>query len=254
MRGLKGKNILVTGGASGIGQATATRFLEEGCNVCVLDRSADARARVSDELPGLSAVIDADVSDRDQAQAAVDKAVDSMGSVDVLINNAGISIRHDFLDITQENWAAVIGVNLTGVFNMAQISARHMMDKGAGVILNTASTGGTTGYPHYSDYCASKGGVIALTRAMALELAPVVRVNAISPGYVLTPMQRAEYTDEMLDAVNSKVPLGRHAKPEEIGALFAYLASEDGAFATGQVYVMDGAETTGGLCSQWSHD
>ena len=96
--------------------------------------------------------------------------------------------------------------------------------------------------------------VIALTLAMALELAPTVRVNAISPGYVLTPMQRAEYSDAMLDAVNRKIPLGRHARPEEIAALFAFLASEDAAFATGQVYVMDGAETTGGLCSQWSHD
>jgi len=254
MRGLKGKNVLVTGGASGIGQATATRFLEEGCNVCVLDRSAEARTRVSEEMPELAAVIDADVADRESAQAAVDEAISCMGSVDVLINNAGISIRHDFLDITMENWAAVMGVNLTGVFNMAQIAARHMMDKGSGVIVNTASTGGTQGYPHYADYCASKGGVIGLTRTMALELAPVVRVTAISPGYVLTPMQRAEYTDEMLDAVNKKIPMGRHAKPEEIGALFAFLASDDGGFATGQVYVMDGAETTGGLCSQWSHD
>ena len=116
------------------------------------------------------------------------------------------------------------------------------------------STAGNNGYPHYADYSASKGGVIALTQAMALELAPVVRVNAISPGYVLTPMQRAEYTDEMLDAVNRKIPLGRHAKPEEIAALFAFLASEDAAFATGHVYVMDGAETTGGLCSQWAHN
>jgi NAD(P)-dependent dehydrogenase (short-subunit alcohol dehydrogenase family) len=206
------------------------------------------------ELPELAAAIDADVSDRAQAEAAINEAIERMGSIDVLINNAGISIRHDFLDITPENWDAVVGVNLTGIFNMAQLSARHMVDKGSGVIVNTASTAGTRGYPHYADYSASKGGVVALTYAMALELAPVVRVNAISPGYVLTPMQRAEYSDEMLDAVNRKIPLGRHAKPEEIGALFAFLASEDAAFATGQVYVMDGAETTGGLCSQWSHD
>ena len=254
MRGLKGKNVLVTGGASGIGQATAARFLEEGCAVCVVDRSADARARVVDELPELSAVIDADVSNMGQVKSAFQAAVDCMGSVDVLINNAGISIRHDFLDITPENWDKVLGVNLTGVFNMAQTAARHMMDKGSGVIINTASTAGNNGYPHYADYSASKGGVIALTQAMALELAPTVRVNAISPGYVLTPMQRAEYTDEMLDAVNRKIPMGRHAKPEEIAALFAFLASEDAGFATGQVYVMDGAETTGGLCSQWSHE
>ncbi len=254
MRGLKGKNVLVTGGASGIGQATAARFLEEGCAVCVVDSSADARVRVLEELTGLSAAIDADVSDMDQVRAACQQAIDEMGSIDVLINNAGISIRHDFLDITPENWDKVVGVNLTGVFNMAQTVACHMVDKGSGVIINTASTAGSDGYPHYADYSASKGGVIALTRAMALELAPAVRVNAISPGYVLTPMQRAEYTDEMLAAVNKKIPLGRHAKPEEIGALFAFLASEDAAFATGHVYVMDGAETTGGLCSQWAHD
>ena len=254
MRGLTGRKVVVTGGASGIGQATAQRFLEEGCAVCVVDRSAEARARVEQELPGLTAVIAADVARLDQVQAAFSEAIDCMGSVDVLVNNAGISIRHDFLDITPEEWDQVLGVNLSGVFYMAQTAARHMMDKGSGVILNTASTAGSTGYPHYADYSASKGGVIALTLAMALELAPTVRVNAVSPGYVLTPMQRAEYTDAMLEGVNRKIPLGRHAKPEELAALYAFLASEDAAFASGQVYVMDGAETTGGLCSQWSHD
>lgn len=254
MRGLKGRKVLVTGGASGIGQATAARFLEEGCAVSVIDRDAGNRARVARELPGLAAVIGADVSDLAEVRRAFAEAVGRMGSVDVLINNAGISIRHGFLEITQDEWNAVLGVNLTGVFNMAQTAARHMMEKGSGVILNTASTAGTTGYPHYADYSASKGGVIALTRAMSLELAPTVRVNAISPGYVLTPMQRAEYTDAMLAAVNRKIPMGRHAKPEEIAGLFAFLASDDAAFTTGQVYVMDGAETTGGLCSQWKHD
>ncbi len=254
MRGLKGKSVLVTGGASGIGQATATRFLEEGCAVCVLDQSAEARERVAAELPALAGVIDADVSDSEQVRTAVGEAIERMGSLDVVINNAGISIRHDFLEITEENWDKVVGVNLKGVFLVAQAAARHMVAQGSGVILNTASTAGNIGYPHYADYSASKGGVIPLTLAMALELAPTVRVNAISPGYVLTPMQRAEYSDAMLAAVNRKIPLGRHAKPEEIAALFAFLASEDAGFATGQVYVMDGAETTGGLCSQWTHE
>jgi NAD(P)-dependent dehydrogenase (short-subunit alcohol dehydrogenase family) len=254
MRGLKGKNVVVTGGASGIGLATAERFLEEGCSVCVLDRNDEALSRAIAERPDLAGAIEADVSSLEQVQAAFAEAIDRMGSVDVLINNAGISIRHDFLHITPEEWDRVLDVNLKGVFYAAQTAARHMVDRGSGVILNTASTAGSTGYPHYADYSASKGGVIALTLAMALELAPTVRVNAISPGYVLTPMQRAEYTDEMLDAVNRKIPLGRHAKPEEIAALFAFLASEDGAFATGQVYVMDGGETTGGLCSQWAHE
>jgi meso-butanediol dehydrogenase/(S,S)-butanediol dehydrogenase/diacetyl reductase len=145
MRGLKGKNVLVTGGASGIGQATATRFLDEGCAVCVLDRSAEARIRVANELPDLTAVIDADVSSLEQVQAAFAEAIDRMGSVDVVINNAGISIRHDFLDITPDEWDAVLGVNLKGVFYVAQTAARHMMDEGSGVILNTASTQATTG-------------------------------------------------------------------------------------------------------------
>jgi len=254
MRGLKGKNVLVTGGASGIGQATATRFLEEDCAVCVLDRSAEARERIATELPALTGVIDADVSNHQQVQAAIGEAIERMGSIDVVINNAGISIRHDFLDITPKEWDEVLSVNLTGIFQVAQAAARHMVSRGSGVILNTASTAGSTGYPHYADYSASKGGVIALTRAMALELAPTVRVNAVSPGYVLTPMQRAEYSDAMLDALNRKIPFGRHARPEEIAALYAFLASDDAAFTTGCVYVMDGGETVGGLCSQWTHE
>ncbi len=254
MRGLKGKNVIVTGGASGIGQATAARFLEEGSSVCVFDCDAAARGRVLEELPGMTAAIDVDVSERAQVEAGFAEAIEQMGSVDVLINNAGISIRHDFLDITPEEWDKVLAVNLTGIFHVAQVAARHMVEKGGGVILNTASTACNTGYPHYADYNASKGGVMALTLAMSLELAPTVRVNAISPGYTLTPMQRAEYSDEMLAAVNSKIPMGRHAKPEEIAALFAFLASDDSGFATGREYVMDGAETTGGLCSQWKHE
>ncbi len=245
MRGLKGKNVLVTGGASGIGQATATRFLEEECTVCVLDRSAEARARVSDELPELAAVIAADASHLEQVAAAFEQAVAQMGSVDVLINNAGISYRHNFLDITPEEWDEVIAVNLTGMFYVAQTAARHMMARGSGVILNTASTNGSFGSPQYADYSASKAGVISLTQTMALELAPTIRVNGISPGYVLTPMQLAEYTDEMMAELNSGIPLGRHAMPEEIAAFFAYLASDDAAFATGQVYIMDGGEAAG---------
>jgi NAD(P)-dependent dehydrogenase (short-subunit alcohol dehydrogenase family) len=120
MRGLQGKNVLVTGGASGIGQATAARFLEEGSRVCVLDRSDEARARVVRELPELVAALNADVAALDQVQAAFAEAIDCMGSVDILINNAGISIRHDFLDITPEEWDQVLDVNLKGAFYVAQ--------------------------------------------------------------------------------------------------------------------------------------
>ncbi len=190
------------------------------------------------------------LSDLSQVQAAFDQAVRLMGGVDVLINNAGISIRHKFLEITPEEWDKVIAVNLTGVFYVAQTAARHMWERGSGVILQTASTNGIMGYPYYADYNATKAGVIELTRSMALELAPRVRVCAVAPGYVLTPMQRAEYTDEMLEEVNRKIPLRRHAAPEEVAGLFAFLASDDAAYLSGHVYTIDGAETAGGLASR----
>ena len=250
MRGLKDKRVLITGGASGIGAATAARFLEEGAQVCVLDRDAKACERIRHELPGLGEAIISDVTDLMQVEAAFAEAIRRMDGVDVLINNAGISIRHKFLDITPEEWEQVLAVNLTGVFYVAQTAARHMWERGSGVILQTASTNGVMGYPYYADYNATKAGVIELTRSMALELAPKVRVCAVAPGYVLTPMQRAEYSDAMLEEVNQKIPLRRHAKPEEIAGLFAYLASEDAAFATGQVFTMDGGETAGGLASR----
>jgi NAD(P)-dependent dehydrogenase (short-subunit alcohol dehydrogenase family) len=250
MRGLKNKRILVTGGASGIGAATATRFLEEGSVVCVLDRDAKANQKIKQELPGLEATLTADVSNLQQVQAAFSEAIRIMGGVDVLVNNAGISIRHNFLDITPAEWDKVMAVNLTGVFYVAQTAAKHMWEKGSGVILQTASTNGIVGQPYYADYNATKAGVIELTKSMALELAPKVRVCAVAPGYVMTPMQRAEYTDEMFAEVNAKIPLRRHALPEEIAALFAFLASDDAAYITGHVYTCDGAETAGGLASR----
>jgi meso-butanediol dehydrogenase / (S,S)-butanediol dehydrogenase / diacetyl reductase len=250
MRGLEGKRVLITGGASGIGAATAARFLQEGSAVCVLDRDDQARTKISRELPDLAGTVDADVSDLKQVQTAIDDAVAMMGGLDVVINNAGISIRHKFLDITPQEWDKIVAVNLTGVFYVAQAAARHMMEHDGGVILQTASTNGIMGYPYYADYNATKAGVIELTRSMALELAPRIRVCAVAPGYVLTPMQRAEYTDQMLEEVNRKIPLRRHAKPGEIAALFAFLASEDAAYMTGHVYTIDGAETAGGLASR----
>ena len=201
-------------------------------------------------MPGIALGCVADVSDYRQVQDAFDRIARELGGVDVVINNAGISLRHSFLDITPEAWSRVLAVNLTGVFYVAQTAARRMMAGEGGVILNMASTNGMVGHPFYADYNATKAGVISLTRSMALELAPKVRVNAVAPGYVLTPMQRAEYTDEMLEAVNRKIPLRRHAQPEEVAGLFAFLASDEAAYLTGQVYLIDGGETAGGLASR----
>ncbi len=250
MRGLAGKRVLITGGARGIGAATAARFLEEGSRVVILDRDAEGLRRARAALPGLEGTLKADVSDARAVWRAFAELDGLWGGLDVLINNAGISIRRPFMEISPEEWRQVIEVNLNGMFLVAQQAARRMLAGGGGVILNMGSTNGIMGYPYYAHYNASKAGVIELTRSMALELAPSIRVNAICPGFILTPMQEAEYTPEMLREFERKVPLARLGRPEDVAALFAFLASDDAAFITGQCFVIDGGEITGGLASQ----
>src|SRR3954467_3118811 len=232
MLGLEGKRVVVTGGTSGIGEATVVRVRSEGARVlAIADRDV--------EDPGLLC----DVADSASVASAFERVDEQLGGVDVLIANAGISVRKPFLEIDEDDWRRVLDVNLTGVFFCAQQAARRMDDGGGGgVILMTASTNGLTGHRYYADYNASKAGVILLARTMALELAPKVRVNAVCPGYVLTPMQRAEYSDEMLAEVNAGIPLRRHADPSEIAGLFAFLASDEGAYFTGAVLNIDGGE------------
>ena len=242
MRGLEGKRVVVTGGTSGIGEATSRRFLDEGARVVALAVGEDEVATAAERIPGIEALL-CDVADAAAVDQAFARADELLGGVDVLVANAGISIRKPFLEIEEADWRRVLDVNLTGVFHCAQQAARRMVAGDGGVILMTASTNGLTGHPFYADYNASKAGVILLARTMALELAPSVRVNAVCPGYVLTPMQRSEYTDEMLAEVNAGIPLGRHASPEEIASLFAFLASDDGAYFTGAVISVDGGET-----------
>jgi meso-butanediol dehydrogenase/(S,S)-butanediol dehydrogenase/diacetyl reductase len=250
MRGLKEKRVLITGGAGGIGAAAARRFLEEGSRVIILDRDTEASAALARDLPGLAGVLAADVSRPGDVARAMAELESRLGGLDVLVNNAGLSRRGPFLDITPERWREIMATNLDGVFHMAQQAGRRMAAAGGGVILNMGSTNGLVGYHHYADYNASKAGVIELTRSMALELGPAVRVNAVCPGFILTPMQEAEYSPEMKESFARKVPLGRLGRPEDVAALLAFLASDEAAFITGQAVVIDGGETCGGLASQ----
>lgn len=241
---LKDKRVIITGGSTGIGAAVARRFLAEGARVAVWCRNPANAKAIAAELPDLTVVAAVDVADTEGVDRAFAQSVERLGGLDVLICNAGISIRHGFLDITREEFDRVVRVNLHGVFYVSQLAARHMMaQEQGGAILMTASTSAVTAYRHYADYNASKGALIAMMRTMAIELAPKIRVNAVNPGYTMTPMQEAEYSSDMLAAVNGIIPMKRHARPEELASLYVYLASDEAAYASGAVFTLDGAES-----------
>lgn len=242
---LEGKRVVITGGASGIGLATAKRFVDEGAKVVIIDWNQEELNKVSSIIPELIGGVYADVSNPEDIEIAFNKIDEILGGIDILISNAGISVRNPFLKIDYEQWSKVLHVNLDGMFLCAKEAIKRMKKQLSGVILLTASTNGIEGHPLYADYNSSKAGVILLAKSLALEFAPWLRVNAICPGYVLTPMQKAEYTPEMLEIVNSKIPLNRHAEPEEVASLFAFLASSEASYITGQAIAIDGGETAG---------
>jgi NAD(P)-dependent dehydrogenase (short-subunit alcohol dehydrogenase family) len=244
MRGLRDKGILITGGTSGIGLATARRFQQEGARVFVCGIDATELQTVTEELTAPGTV--ADVSQERDVTRLVNESAASLGRIDVLINNAGIAKKARFIDLTPQQWDETIAVNLRGMFLVAQGVAREMLADGqGGAIVNMASTNALGGEEEFAHYNASKGGVLQLTRTMAVELGRSgIRVNCVCPGFIDTPLNRHLATeDEMREYERTKVPLGRRGGAEEVAAAFAFLASDDASFVHGEALVIDGGQT-----------
>jgi NAD(P)-dependent dehydrogenase (short-subunit alcohol dehydrogenase family) len=242
---LKDKRVVVTGGASGIGLATARRFVNESCQVVILDINREVLNKAQSEQPEFAGGVCADVSSPDEVEAAFKEIDQIMGGIDILISNTGISVRKPFTKTDFAQWSKVMRVNLDGMFLCAKAAIDRMEPQQSGVILFTASTSGLAANPYYADYSASKAALINLSKTIAMECAPWLRINSVCPGYVMTAMQKAEYTAEMIDEINTHIPMGHHADPDEIAAVFAFLASSQASFITGTTIVADGGESLG---------
>jgi len=248
MIGLKGKRILISGGSRGIGKATVQRFLEEESAVFFCGHDPQEVNTTLQEFRALGKIdgMACDVSKENDVNRLVEAAEQFLGGLDVLINNAGIAWQENFLEITPANWDRIIAVNLRGQFLMAQAVAQQMVAAGkGGVIINMSSTNGLVGEEQYAHYNASKGGILLLTKTMALELGKFgIRVNALCPGYILTPLNREIYPSNVVEAyIDEKIPLKRAGQPEHVAAAYAFLASDDAAFIHGTGLVVDGGQT-----------
>lgn len=244
---LVNKVAIVTGSGRGLGAATALRLAREGANVVINDLNAEAAKETAGEVEklGRQALVSThDVSDYKAAQALVAETKAKFGHVDILVNNAGILRDAMLLKLSEENWDAVIKVNLKGPFNMGQACAKVMAEQKSGKIVNLASVAwlGNVGQTNYS---AAKAGVVGMTRTWALELSRYnINVNAIAPGMIETAMT-AQVPKEIMDKFIQRIPLKRIGQPEEIAALVAYLSSDEAAYITGQVIQIDGGLAVG---------
>ena len=244
-----GKVALVTGGGSGIGRATGHRLAREGAKVLVVDVDAEGLAATVAEVDaagGTASAHVADVSDPDACGAAVDLAVERYGQLDVLANIAGVLQFGHAEDMTVDQWNRQLGVNLSGPFFLIQAALPHLIEAGGNVV-NMASAAGIVGQAYGAGYCASKGGVVLMTKALALEFAARgVRFNAVCPGQVDTPLNTFDMPDDLSGRLLARLlPLLDAAGPEEIATLVAYLASDEARYMTGAAISIDGGQTAG---------
>jgi glucose 1-dehydrogenase len=257
MRGLKGKNVLVTGGSSGIGQAIAVRFAEYGANVAINYLTTPDEAAGTDEQIHAcvnrvrqhdvrDVLVQGDVSKEDDVVKMVEQTVAGLGGIDVLINNAGIQISRPSHELSQADFEKVLAVNLRGAFLCARESIkRFLATETPSVIINVSSVHQVIPKPDYLGYSVSKGGMQNLTRTLALEYAGKgIRVNGIGPGATITPINRAWVDDPVkAEMVTSHIPLGRAGTADEMGAVACFLASDDAGYITGQTIFVDGGLT-----------
>jgi len=243
------RHILITGGARGIGFEIARQFAAEGAVLSLLDFNEENLISATKNLTDNGAIVysySIDISNKQQVTETISTA-DAIKPIDVLINNAGIAAETPFLNIEEAEWNNIININLTGMFFVAQSVCRLMAKRGKGVVVNMGSKNGLDGEFGYAHYNASKGGVIMLTKTMALELAHLgIRVNAVCPGYIQTPMSTEidppEFTENF---VKQYIPLNRPGKVEEIAPIFLFLASDESSFITGQTIIADGGQLAG---------
>lgn len=240
--------VVITGGASGMGGASAKLFSEAGASVAIVDLNGDLARETAGSLKNTTAYV-GDVSDSRFCQQVIDEVVAAHGRLDVLVNAAGIILRADALDTTDDGWQRVMNVNVNGVFYMSRAAVRPMLDQKRGVIINFGSIWGEVGATNVVAYCASKGAVHQITRAMALDYVEQgIRINAVCPGEVDTPMLRSGRdtppTEADMQRLAESVPMKRLADPAEIAHVVKFLASDEASYITGAMIPVDAGFTT----------
>jgi len=251
---LEGKVSVITGAGSGIGEATSMLFAHEGAKVVAVDIDETAGNRTASKIKqaqGEGVFIHADVTNEPDMERVVNQTVSKWGKLDIIYNNAGIIQVKKLIDSTVSEWDRLMSVNLKGLFLGSKYAAKHMIERREGSIINTASIYGITGASHYVPYCTTKGGAIAFTKALALELAPYkIRVNCICPGVISTPMFEGELAawnkiqpGDNVSVFKAQHPIGRFGEPIDIANAALYLASDESSFVTGSALIVDGGYT-----------